>query len=142
MNLEHANMTVRSLEEALRFLKIAFPDGDIRGGGNIHGDPAMGRWLHFGNDQCYVALQQNDGHHGRQDTTYFHDGINHLGFVVTDLDGIVARLREAEYELASDSAMDEHPHRRRAYFLDGNDVEWELVEYLSAKPGERNDYKL
>jgi catechol 2,3-dioxygenase-like lactoylglutathione lyase family enzyme len=142
MKLEHANMTVRSVDEAVRFLRIAFPDCDIRGGGDIHGDPARGRWMHFGNDRFYVALQQNGEHSGRGDTTYQHDGINHLGFVVTGLDEIIARLKTAGYEMTPASAMKEHPHRRRAYFFDGNDVEWELVEYTSEEVAERNDYKL
>jgi catechol 2,3-dioxygenase-like lactoylglutathione lyase family enzyme len=142
MNLEHANMTVRSVDEAVRFLKIAFPDAEIRGGGDIHGDPARGRWVHFGNDQFYVALQENGEHSRRQDTTYRHDGINHLGFVVTGLDEIISRLKVAGYQLTPVSALKEHPHRRRAYFFDGNDVEWELVEYLSEEVAERNDYTL
>ena len=142
MKLEHANITVRSVDEAVRFLKIVFPDCDIRGGGDIYGDPARGRWLHFGNDQFYMALQQNGKHSGRQDTTYHHDGINHLGFVVTELDDIISRLKVAGYELSPESAMKDHPHRRRAYFFDGNDVEWELVEYTSEKLTEMNDYKL
>ena len=142
MFLEHANLTVRSIEEATRFLKIVFPDSGVRGGGDLHGDPDQGRWLHFGSDQCYVALQENSEHSGTRETTYQHDGINHLGFAVKDLPGIVARLEAAGYELSPASAMDAHPHRRRAYFFDGNNVEWELVEYLSGNVEERNDYKL
>lgn len=103
---------------------------------------AKGRWVHFGTDEHYVALQQNSKPSGREDVTYRNDGINHLGFVVTGLDDIILRAEEAGYELSPVSAMDDHPHRRRAYFFDANGVEWELVEYLSDEVSERNDYKL
>ena len=34
-----------------------------------------------------------------------------------------------------------HPARKRRYFLDGEDNEWEFVEYLGSTMDERNDYK-
>ena len=140
MNLEHANMTVASIDESVRFLSLVFPESRVRGGGAIHGDPERGRWVHFGDDEHYIALQENLPHTARQDVTYANDGINHLGFVVEGLDDIQARLKAAGYEMTPVSVMTGHPYRRRAYFFDGNGVEWELVEYLSEVAGERNDY--
>ncbi len=142
MKLEHANITVKSIDAAVEFLGLAFPDCGVRGGGAIHGDDAMGRWVHFGNDDFYVALQQNASHSGRSDVTYQHDGINHVGFVVEQLDDMIKRLAAEGYEVTPASVMKGHPHRRRAYFFDKNGVEWEFVEYASEATEERNDYAL
>ena len=68
--------------------------------------------------------------------------LEHANITVNDIDEIVSRANDAGYELSPVSAMKGHPHRRRAYFFDGNGIEWELVEYLSDDSSERNDYKL
>ena len=140
MYLEHANITVKSLEAAKSFLALAFPDFEERGRGYLHGDPKGGVWCHFGTDDTYVALQENSDHSPRQDTPYTHDGINHIGFVVEDLEALMSRLREAGYEPTDASALEGHPWRRRAYFIDDNAFEWEFVEYVSESAAERNDY--
>ena len=142
MQLEHANITVKSLDETLRFLGVAFPGAQIRGGGSLHGDESLGRWVHFGEPDSYIAIQENTNHQAARDVTYSHDGINHLGFVVDELDALMARMDAAGYVLSPASALDSHPHRRRAYFFDGNGTEWEFVEYLSDRLEERNDYTL
>ena len=146
MQLEHANITVSSIDETIRFLSTVFPGAEVRGSGQMYWNEdrteARGRWAHFGIDSHYVALQQNFQPSGREDVTYRNDGINHLGFVVSELDEIIRRANAAGYELSPASAMDAHPHRRRAYFFDGNNIEWELVEYLSDEASERNDYQL
>lgn len=140
MKLEHANITVRSIEEAERFLGAAFPDFRRRGGGFMHGDEALGDWVHFGNDETYLALQQNRSPSPADRTAYASEGVNHLGFTVNDLESLMARLSEAGYALSPASALDAHPHRRRAYYFDGNGFEWEFVEYLSDNVAERNQY--
>jgi len=71
-------------------------------------------------------------HAERSDVPYTNDGINHLGFVVDDMDGLVSRMSEAGYHPTAASAIEGHPYRKRAYFLDKNDFEWEFVEYLVA----------
>ena len=63
-----------------------------------------------------------------------------IGFVVDDLDGVAERLRSSGYREGM-SAMD-HPHRRRIYFFDDDDNEYEFVEYLSTDPSDRNDYQM
>ncbi len=141
MNLliEHANITVRSTHEAIRFLGTAFPDFFERGGGVLGSNPA-GRWSHFGNNETYIALQENGIPSGRSDITYTHDGINHLGFVIDDMEALIARLAVEGYQPSDASALDTHPHRRRAYFFDKNGFEWEFVEYLSDDAAKRNQY--
>ena len=138
--IEHANITVRSTDEAKRFLGNAFPDFQVRGEGFLHGGESAGTWVHFGNDETYLALQQNREHTERSDVPYTNDGINHLGFVIDDMDALLSRMSAAGYRPTDASAIEGHPYRKRAYFLDGNDFEWEFVEYLSSDPAERNLY--
>ncbi len=146
MQLEHANITVESIDETVRFLSAVFPDASVRGGGHMYWNEetqeARGKWAHFGTSEHYIALQQNAEPSGRSDVTYRNDGINHLGFVVENLDAIMSRVTEAGYKLSPVSALNDHPHRRRAYYFDDNGIEWELVEYLSDVESERNDYQL
>ena len=62
--------------------------------------------------------------------------------VVDDIEALMSRLSAAGYEAADDSALDDHPHRRRVYYIDGNGLDWEFVEYRSEVDEERNDYSL
>ncbi len=138
--IEHANITVASIDEAKAFLGLAFPDFRERGRGYLQGGEEAGEWMHFGNDETYLALQQNRQHSDRRDSTYENDGINHLGFVTDNLDELLERMEEAGYKPSDASVLDGHPFRRRAYLFDKNGFEWEFVEYLSDRPEERNEY--
>ena len=53
--LEHANVTVPSIDAAIEFLKLVDPDFIIR-----HDEAAEGtyRWAHVGTHQTYIALQE------------------------------------------------------------------------------------
>jgi catechol 2,3-dioxygenase-like lactoylglutathione lyase family enzyme len=139
MKLEHANITVQSIEEAKKFLGLAFPGFQVRGQGLLA--DGQGSWTHFGNDDTYIALQQNGNHSPHSGTTYTNDGINHMGFVVDDMAELVERMGSGGYEPTDASSLDDHPYRRRAYFMDNNGFEWEFVEYLSAIPAEKNMYE-
>ena len=118
--IEHANITVTSIDEATKFLGTAFPDFRVRGEGYLHGGSESGDWVHFGNDDTYLALQQNRQPIPRSDKTYTNDGINHLGFVIDEMQGLIERMDSAGYKPTPASVIDGHPHRRRAYFFDGN----------------------
>ncbi|ABC28428.1 Lactoylglutathione lyase [Hahella chejuensis KCTC 2396] len=135
MYLEHANITVESIEKSMEFLQTAFPDFALRGEGSLMNQ--SGKWAHVGNDSFYFALQQCDDHLSEISTRYIHDGINHIGMVVEDLDGVTHRLQQRGYDGYETEA---HPFRRRAYYFDPNGIEWEFVQYLSDKPKERNLY--
>lgn len=130
------------IAEAKRFLTAAFPEFRTRGGGYLHDDAALRDWAHFGNDETYIALQQNRSPSARQDIPYTNDGINHVGFVVDNLDNVMQRLGASGYTPTSLSGLTDHPHRRRAYFIDGNTFEWEFIEYLSDHNEERHDYSV
>ena len=51
--LEHANITVSNLKEAIHFFQTAFPHFVIRGGGN-----ETREWVHLGDDVTYLAINQ------------------------------------------------------------------------------------
>jgi catechol 2,3-dioxygenase-like lactoylglutathione lyase family enzyme len=142
MYLEHANLTVPSIEHSMKFLNIAFPDFRQRGGGAMFGDETLGQWVHFGNDETYLALNQVTTKVPEVDSGYASAGLNHLGFVVDDIYAIIERYRAAGYEPSDANSMGAHPHRERVYFKDECGVEWEFVQYLSEQAPERNDYAL
>ncbi len=102
------------------------------------GDP--GRWLHFGNDEFYLALQEVDRGVSILDRTYSEAGVNHLGFVVDNLPEVIETLEAAGFTMSAASSMGHHPHRDRAYFFDQCGFEWEFVQYSTDKNSERNDY--
>ena len=104
--------------------------------------------MHIGNDDHYVALNQREkpGSEAEQIIAPYEYQqayrLLHLGFVVDDVDALMARLEAAGFQPDDIENLDSHPHRRRVYYLDGNGIEYEFVQYLSENPTERNDYTL
>ncbi len=142
MYLEHANITVPSIEKSMAFLKVAFPEFEKRGGGPLYGDAKLGQWAHVGTDQTYIALQEPAAGVESLAENYETAGINHLGFVVEDVYSIIERCKGQGYEPSDASSMGAHPYRERVYFTDGSGVEWEFVQYLSEDKAKQNDYQL
>ncbi len=133
--VEHANVTVRDLDRAVDFIQTALPDFAVRG----RGMGLTGPWLHIGTERSYVAFQQEHPEaHGHR-RAYVDSGINHVGFVVEDAGAVARRLREAGYREGFKAP--EHAHRRRIYFYDRDDIEWEFVQYTSDDAALRNDYE-
>jgi len=137
MYLEHSNISVSDLDKAIRFFSAAFPDFRIRGRGRSETPGNERDWIHFGDDTTYIALEEatkeRSGH-----LTYRNPGINHIGFVVEDMDTVVERLEAAGF---SENMRDySHPSRRRSYFYDADGNEYEFVEYMTENPEERNQY--
>lgn len=138
IRFEHANLVVTDMAATLDFILTAFPDWRIRGQGEMewHGKPR--RWLHVGDDETYVTLN-NDGEGENRDLKGHSPGLAHLGFVVDDLDGVIARLEAKGHRIEIQGV--EHPFRRNVYFLDPAGFEFEFVQYLSDVPAERNLYE-
>lgn len=130
MYLEHANLSVGSIDAMLKFLTAAFPECRVRGRGEQDGVP----WAHVGVDNSYVALTEV----GRPAPEV--GDLNHLGYVVDDVEAVAQRLAAAGFREGFQSPP--HPFRKRRYFHDSDDREWEFVEYLSDDPAQRNDYSL
>lgn len=135
--LEHLNLTVLDVDKAVRFLQTAMPELEVRGGGT--GEKCR-RWVHIGTEHTYLAIEDRGADRPGPHQPYTHPGMNHIGFVVDNIEEVAARLRGAGYKEGM-SAM-EHPHRKRIYFFDDDNNEFEFVEYLSAVSSERNDYEM
>jgi len=131
--LEHANITVNDMDQAIRFFSTAFPHFKKRGEGVLNGR----KWIHFGDATTYLALNtSSDEQHIKKD--YNSSGINHLGFVVDNVSEISERLESAGYKRSF--PKQEEQFRIRDYFYDGDGNEFEFVQYLSEKETERNFY--
>ena len=138
IRLDHANLTVRDLAGAIRFLRTAFPDFRIRAEGLTWNGA---RWVHVGSDEVYLALSEARVEPAEPWEPYVgRPGTNHLGFEVDDVETVRARLLAAGY--VDSTVPNAHPHRRRVYFRDAEGNDWEFVEYASDLPAERNDYAL
>lgn len=132
--VEHANVTVRSIDETIRFLQTAIPDFAIRHQGQT--DDYL--WCHIGTQQSYIALQEVTARLHPDRTAYRDVGINHIGIVVDNTDEVKKNLLAAGYllnELNENSA-----YRKRVYFFDPSGIEWEFIEYFSVDPQLRNHY--
>jgi hypothetical protein len=138
--LEHANITVNSIDDTIGFLRTAFPDFEVRGKGESVAEGVTRKWLHIGTDMTYIALEEVSSPDEGNRRPYRDVGINHLGFVVDDVDSITNRLEAAGYQKSIE--VEPHPFRKRSYYFDGSGIEYEFVEYLSGDPVERNEYKL
>ncbi|TMP30819.1 glyoxalase [Pseudoalteromonas rubra] len=135
MYLEHVNLVVDDIEQALHFYQAAFPHWRVRseGQGSWHGKPR--NWLHFGDDYHYIAFSDH-GEGVNRELTGHSVGLAHFAYVVQSIDAVIARLNQAGYPVDKDGAQ--HPHRKNVYFIDPAGFEVEFVEYLSDLPVERN----
>jgi len=133
--LEHANISVQDLDEAIKFLRTAFPHFEIRGSGKDQSGHL--KWVHIGTEDTYLALQRTDAR-SPDKILYESPGVNHLGFVVPDVSSLAQRLLTAGYKRSFEA--DPHPFRKRDYFMDNEGNDYEFVQYYSEKNEERNDY--
>lgn len=136
--IEHVNITVPDIDEAIRFLKIIAPDFEVR---KDEKPPNSYRWVHIGNEAYYIALQEPQIATGskKQRQAYQNYGINHVALVVTNIQKIEKKLLDSGYSQSIDTPIEKH--RKRAYYYDKAGFEWELVEYLSEKPSEKYFYE-
>ena len=136
--LEHANICVHDIDGVVKFLQTAFPEFQVRHDGV---DRKNVRWVHVGTDETYVALNQASPDEPPTGNPYSgRPGLNHLAYVVDDVDTLRSRLLAAGYQ--ESTPPNKHPHRKRVYFYDPVGNDWEFVEYLSEDPRERHDYDL
>jgi catechol 2,3-dioxygenase-like lactoylglutathione lyase family enzyme len=137
--LEHANITVLNLDRCVEFLRTAFPEYVIRGGGEIDRGEWKERWVHLGTDTMYISINEFSSATLAERRADRETGINHVGFIVEDVDGIRVKMEQAGHK---HSLMEEPPARRRLYVTDEDGITWEFVEYLSEDPAVRNDYSI
>ncbi len=135
IRLEHINLVVNDIPKALKFYQAAFPYWRIRaeGSGPWYGKPR--NWLHFGDNYNYITFN-DDGEGANRDLQGHQTGLAHFAFVVSNLDALIERLKQAGFQASKEGA--DHPFRKNIYFLDNDGFEVEFVEYLSDIPAERN----
>ena len=131
--LEHANITVNNLQEAIKFFQTAFPHFKIRGAGND-----LREWVHLGDDFTYVAINQAIHKETKVVKNYDGVGINHIGFVVPNVEEIAANLLKNGYKRDYPKQIEQF--RIRDYFADADGNQYEFVQYLSELHEERNSY--
>lgn len=131
--LEHANITVNNLQETLKFFQTAFPNFKIRGGGN-----ETREWVHFGDEDTYLTINQAIEKDEKNGKNYDRIGINHLGFVVQNVEEIAANLLRNGYK--RDYPKQVEQFRIRDYFADPDGNQYEFIQYLSEVAEERNKY--
>lgn len=141
--VEHANITVTDLDQALRFFAIALPDFTVRKRWTIDDT----EWAHVGTDSSYVALNTPIDKSllapadGGKITNMATAGFNHVGFVVEDVAAVRDRVLEAGFRGGYNGGeIIDHPHRRSAYLLDGDGNEFEFMQYLTDNIADRNSY--
>jgi catechol 2,3-dioxygenase-like lactoylglutathione lyase family enzyme len=136
--LDHANLTVRSLNETVHFLRTAFPHFEVRfDGTDKHGK----HWIHIGTEDTYIALTESQKQPAQPWTPYAgYPGVNHLECEVNDVEPLRQRLLAAGYK--ESTVPKNHPYRRRVYFYDPDGNDWEFVQYLSSNAAKRNDSAL
>ena len=133
--IEHANITVRDLQAAVKFITTALPEFHIRG----QDTKQPSTWLHIGTDDTYIALTHSPGAERDKRTPYHDLGVNHIGIVVDAVDAVVTRLQAAGYR--QDSQPEDSRWRRRFYFLDDDHLQWEFIQYLTDDPAKKNHYE-
>ena len=135
--LEHVNLTVRDVEATTRFLLLALPEWQVRGGGELDWYGKTIRWQHVGNADFYLALQ--GGGEGQAAPWQSHQlGVQHVGLVVPSVAAVVQRLAAAGHPL--DHWGGASPARRSVYVMDPDGLQFEFVEYLSDDPALRHAY--
>jgi len=134
---EHANLVVHDISKTLEFIQTAFPTWYIRNEGTTVWEGKTRNWLHIGDEDYYLTL--NDGAIGdNRDLTGHSAGLAHLGFVVDDVDPVIARLKEKGYEIHT--RIGGHPFRENVYYIEPSGFEFEFVQYHSNQPEEKNRY--
>ena len=135
MHLEHLNLVVKDITEALKFYQAVFPHWQIRSRGQAEWYGVERNWVHFGDDYQYLTFN-DDGAGENRDLSGHQTGLAHFAYVTENLQAVVDRLVTAGFNIAKSGA--ENHFRKNVYFVDPDGFEVEFVEYLSDLPTERN----
>jgi catechol 2,3-dioxygenase-like lactoylglutathione lyase family enzyme len=121
MQIEHVNITVSDLDRSVAFYSDLL-GLHVRWKGDI-GDGLQG--AHVGDDHQYLALFEA-AEPGRAPNDYSRPGVNHVGFLVEDLDATRRRVEELGARVHHEA---DYEPGRRIYVLDPDGNEIELVSY-------------
>jgi len=131
--LEHVNITVTDPLRTAAMLCRIF-GWHIRWEG-----PSMdnGYTVHVGTESSYLALYAiGTPQKGRIESYKLQGGLNHVAFLVEDLDAIESHVRAEGYRPYSHG---NYEPGRRFYFHDHDGVEYEIVSYVTQKEAFRRD---
>ena len=122
-SLEHINLTVRDPKKTAKLLVDLF-DWQIRWEGESIHD---GYTLHVGDQTSYLAIYgRREKFDGEMRSYDLVGGLNHVGIVVDDLEGVEKRVKAAGF--LPHSHADYEPGRR-FYFKDSDGLEFEVINY-------------
>ncbi len=121
--LEHVNVTVADPAATAGMLCDLF-GWKVR----WEGDAIMGgHTKHVGDDASYLAIYSPGSPSDGQDNSYgTRGGLNHIGVVVDDLDGVEQKVEALGYTPHNHG---DYEPGRRFYFTEENGIEIEVVSY-------------
>lgn len=121
--LEHANITVNDPDQTAQLL-CRLLDWSVRWSGEaLQG----GYTVHVGSEHSYIALYTQDKTNSASGSSYQQlAGLNHLGFVVPDLDEVEKRVRAEGMEPTN---FGDYEPGKRFYAHDSDGIEYEFVTY-------------
>jgi catechol 2,3-dioxygenase-like lactoylglutathione lyase family enzyme len=116
---EHVNQSCKDLDATRQFYQTLFPDWYVR----IEGEQGEWRWMHFGNNQFYLALNQPPD---TSNLTTSTGHLDHIGFVIEDGAAMQAILdaHGIDYEIYQSPET-----KMRIYVNDPDGTQVELVQY-------------
>ena len=136
IRLEHINLVVKNLDQAVAFYQAAFPHWRVRQKGKSDWYGKDRQWLHFGDDTQYLTF--NDSGEGDNRNLKGHQlGVAHFAFEISNIASLKQRMKTAGYEIANPGAGNEY--RDNVYYIDCDGFEVEFVEYKSDIPDLRNN---
>jgi catechol 2,3-dioxygenase-like lactoylglutathione lyase family enzyme len=132
--LEHVNISVRDVDKTVKFLITALPGFRVR---NDSRRPK--RCVHLGTDTTYISINQMEDPDSNEFSIQ-RPGYNHIGFGVENADALRERMLAAGYR--EGFIPEPHPYRKRVYFIDDDNMQYEFIQYYSEDFAERNDYNI
>jgi catechol 2,3-dioxygenase-like lactoylglutathione lyase family enzyme len=120
--LEHVNVTVSDPQATAKLLCDLF-DWRIRWLGDAKSD---GYSIHVGGDDSYIAIYSRGGTTTAPNSYQTPGGLNHIGVVVDDIQGVEAKVRSVGFDPYS---FGDYEPGRRFYFLGPDQIEIEVVSY-------------
>lgn len=139
IRFDRADLTVVDAERAAESLRIALPWFRARGGADGEFGDMKTAWMHLGMDDAYVSLNQTSAAEVAEREGSKQTGINHVGFIVDDVDALLGRYGPLEFRW---SLVDESSSRKRLHATDPDGIMWQFVRYLSDDPAVKNDYSI
>ena len=116
---EHVNQSCKNLDATRQFYQTLFPDWFVR----AEGEDGGWRWMHFGNHQFYLALNQPPDTANLSSST---GHVDHIGFVIQDGEAMKTILTTGNipYEIYNSPET-----KVRIYINDPDGTQIELVQY-------------